>query len=509
MIVDDEKLICKLVQALVEWDKLGMQMAAQAENAIQALDMLQQYRPDILITDIRMPGMDGLELIKNAKKICPELEIIIISGYAHFEYARNALSLGVGNYLLKPIKQDELNETLRKIGERLDAKKSAQGMEMAERRVSESDVNRLRYALLKDLVEDAYNPTAVQLQENYYFKAEADCYQAIVVKAGYDPEQMSKAAQTVICEKTKELFYHCLSKNCNDCLFDYVKDSGYGILNFIKELNNTNDGIKIKVTEKIESLHHQDYNGKRVYIQLTDKKKYSINSSMVPTVRGATGSSKLSTLAMWGPARVKDCFLELPKQMPAILPSLQEMRASSTAPQSTLKSTRWMGSISMAGEWTLHTSARHQRAGWFAACSGVRVFFSSSQQAFAVASEWLPSPTASVRGLAPLASGYLASKASWLPRPCRAASIRASRAGSSTAQPAIWPPPSISSPSYTLRSSFLRAPMGSMRVQAGSSANIITWGVSRQAPRRTAMRGGMRSSTVRSLGRMAWRAPWA
>lgn len=236
MIVDDEKLICKLVQALVEWDKLGMQMAAQAENAIQALDMLQQYRPDILITDIRMPGMDGLELIKNAKKICPELEIIIISGYAHFEYARNALSLGVGNYLLKPIKQDELNETLRKIGERLDAKKSAQGMEMAERRVSESDVNRLRYALLKDLVEDAYNPTAVQLQENYYFKAEADCYQAIVVKAGYDPEQMSKAAQTVICEKTKELFYHCLSKNCNDCLFDYVKDSGYGILNFIKEI---------------------------------------------------------------------------------------------------------------------------------------------------------------------------------------------------------------------------------------------------------------------------------
>lgn len=90
-------------------------MAAQAENAIQALDMLQQYRPDILITDIRMPGMDGLELIKNAKKICPELEIIIISGYAHFEYARNALSLGVGNYLLKPIKQDELNETLRKL----------------------------------------------------------------------------------------------------------------------------------------------------------------------------------------------------------------------------------------------------------------------------------------------------------------------------------------------------------------------------------------------------------
>ena len=65
MIVDDEKLICKLVQALVEWDKLGMQMAAQAENAIQALDMLQQYRPDIPITDIRMPGMDDKKCKKD------------------------------------------------------------------------------------------------------------------------------------------------------------------------------------------------------------------------------------------------------------------------------------------------------------------------------------------------------------------------------------------------------------------------------------------------------------
>lgn len=251
MIVDDEKLICKLVQALVEWDKLGMQMAAQAENAIQALDMLQQYRPDILITDIRMPGMDGLELIKNAKKICPELEIIIISGYAHFEYARNALSLGVGNYLLKPIKQEELNETLRKIGERLEEKKSAQSMEMAERRANESDVNRLRHALLKDLVEGAYNPTAEQLRENYYFKASGDCYQAVVVKAGYDPEQISTAALTVIREKAKELFYHCMSKDCKDCLFDYVKDSGYGIFNFAKA---DTDKIRNQLLEFLRQL---------------------------------------------------------------------------------------------------------------------------------------------------------------------------------------------------------------------------------------------------------------
>ena len=107
--------------------------------------------------------------------------------------------------------------------------------------------------------------------------------------------------------------------------------------------------------------------------------QYSMKASMVPTVSGATGCSKLSTLATWGPASVKDCCRASPQQMPALLESLHAMRASSTAPQSTLNSTRWIGSISMAGEWTLHTSARHQRAGWSACCSGGRVCFSSSQ----------------------------------------------------------------------------------------------------------------------------------
>ena len=210
---------------------------------------------------------------------------------------------------------------------------------------------------------------------------------------------------------------------------------------------------------------------------------------------------------MWGPASVKGCFLLPPKQHPAMFASLQVISASSTAAQSTLNSTRWMGSISMAGECTLHTSARHQRAGWFAACSGVRVFFSSSQQAFAVASEWLPSPTARVSGSRRVASGYFLSNSSWLPSTSNACSICAMRAGSSTAHPAMWPPPSISSPSYTLGSSALCAATGSMRVQPGSSASIMMWGVSSAAPVRTFMRGGMRLSTVLSLGRTAQGAP--
>ena len=79
MIADDEKLICRLVQALADWDSLGMEVAGTAENGLEALQLVEALEPDILITDIRMPGCDGLELIRRAKELRPQLEVVIIS----------------------------------------------------------------------------------------------------------------------------------------------------------------------------------------------------------------------------------------------------------------------------------------------------------------------------------------------------------------------------------------------------------------------------------------------
>ena len=94
IIADDERLICRLVQALADWESLGMEVAALAENGLEALELIKSREPDILITDIRMPGCDGLELIRSAKELMPDLEVVIISGYAHFEYAQKAMKYG-------------------------------------------------------------------------------------------------------------------------------------------------------------------------------------------------------------------------------------------------------------------------------------------------------------------------------------------------------------------------------------------------------------------------------
>ena len=86
VIADDEVRICQLIQALVDWDSLGMKVVGVAHNGEEACETVQSCQPDILITDIRMPGCSGLELVQRVKDADPDLEVVIISGYAHFEY---------------------------------------------------------------------------------------------------------------------------------------------------------------------------------------------------------------------------------------------------------------------------------------------------------------------------------------------------------------------------------------------------------------------------------------
>lgn len=231
MIVDDEKLICRLVKALVKWDELGMELAAMAGNAPEALELAEKCQPDILITDIRMPGMDGLELIREMKKRCPEIEIIIISGYAHFEYAKNAIALGVGNYILKPINQDELNKTLGKIGERLKEKTYVKKLETVNRQIGDGDKSRLRKTLLEDLISGGEFQMEC-LRQTYYFECNPGLFQTFVLQMDYDTEELSESSLTVIAEKAGEIFANCLAGRDVESVFGFVQNTGYGVLNY-------------------------------------------------------------------------------------------------------------------------------------------------------------------------------------------------------------------------------------------------------------------------------------
>jgi len=119
IIVDDEPAICTLIQSLVNWDTLQIKLVGVACSGIEAYDLILKQKPDIVITDIQMPGYDGLEMIERVKASGIETFFVIISGYREFEYAKKALEFKVEEYLLKPIKEVELNQILSKLEKKL------------------------------------------------------------------------------------------------------------------------------------------------------------------------------------------------------------------------------------------------------------------------------------------------------------------------------------------------------------------------------------------------------
>jgi two-component system response regulator YesN len=119
-LADDEIVVREGIRNSIPWDKTPYTLAGEAPDGEMALSMIRDIKPDILVTDIRMPFMDGLALSHIIKKNFPWIKIIILSGHDEFEYAREAISIGVEEYLLKPVSAQEMLKALDKVAKQLD-----------------------------------------------------------------------------------------------------------------------------------------------------------------------------------------------------------------------------------------------------------------------------------------------------------------------------------------------------------------------------------------------------
>lgn len=115
LIADDEISICRLIKYLVPWNELELELTDVVYNGFAAMDVIREKRIDILITDAKMPGCDGIELMKWCQENKTGVKCIVISGFRQFEYAHGALRYGADAYLLKPIRQEELIAALKKV----------------------------------------------------------------------------------------------------------------------------------------------------------------------------------------------------------------------------------------------------------------------------------------------------------------------------------------------------------------------------------------------------------
>jgi len=156
MIVDDEQIIREALSELIDYRSIGYELIATAKNGMEAYDIIQDEYPDVVITDIRMPFLNGLELIEQSIKSDSRITFILLSGYSEFEYAKQAMKYGVRHYLLKPTDKQELIDTLIAIRQ--------------ERKQEQDKQQKAQFQLIKSLrpsLEQSFLIEALAYQDNF------------------------------------------------------------------------------------------------------------------------------------------------------------------------------------------------------------------------------------------------------------------------------------------------------------------------------------------------------
>ena len=185
LVVDDEIRQREAIIQSVDWGKAGFSVVGDAENGIEALELLEKLEPDLILTDIKMPLMTGLELASKVREIRPATKLVILSGYDDFEYAQEAFKYNVIRYLLKPISSSELTEEFEKIKTEMDAEferlKSGFSNEETELRLKKTE---FLLPLLLGTGEDIYTDSELKYSAKQLglIAGDNDCYSIVVSK---------------------------------------------------------------------------------------------------------------------------------------------------------------------------------------------------------------------------------------------------------------------------------------------------------------------------------------
>ncbi len=266
ILLDDEKIVLQGIQKLCQKEDFGFTIKGAYADPLKALDALPDLRPHLIITDVRMPQMDGLEFARRAREILPESEIVILSGYRDFSYAQTAMQIGVSDYLLKPIKKADFGDMLHRMYERLEAKigqaayyqvldgyaRGLVGEEAVKQAVSSvqpAGVAQRPGMLAK---EGEQSPTKIVRDALYYIRRHynenislADVAEHINVNKSYLSDVFKKEQKVTITqyitnlrmEKAKELLIHTDMK-----MYEISVEVGYNDYTYFSQIFKRNTG---------------------------------------------------------------------------------------------------------------------------------------------------------------------------------------------------------------------------------------------------------------------------
>ena len=255
IIVDDEKIIRESIRRLIDWESLGIEVVDVCKNGLEAYDAILDEYPDIVLTDIKMPGLSGLELIEKLSGTREHIQFIILSGYGEFEYAKQAMRFGIRHYLLKPCNEQQIIDAIE------DVKKDC--MMRQESAVVEEQTVQFEKALFRNLVTDgiAGGVDSLRIAESY------QCYLDFTGTA-YDIHYLFFLEESHVQECALEISRH-MQENYPGFLFHllYVKNTLLFILRdfhgeapdcsaFLERLHFPKETVSLKhEKEHLENLY--------------------------------------------------------------------------------------------------------------------------------------------------------------------------------------------------------------------------------------------------------------
>ncbi|HHV31530.1 MAG TPA: response regulator [Clostridiales bacterium] len=218
LLVDDEEEVREGIIRKIDWESLGFEVAGDAENGLDALEKAEHLHPDVVMTDIKMPFMDGLELGEKLRVLLPSTKLIIFSGFDDFEYAKKAIKINVAEYVLKPINSGELTETLKRLKAQMDQEfAEKRDVETLRRNYLES-LPVLREQFLVGLLEGRVSAERLHAQAKQFgLSLEAGNWAVAMVRAAAEPRE------SAVWNGEEELIPISLKRTLEEILGNYCR----------------------------------------------------------------------------------------------------------------------------------------------------------------------------------------------------------------------------------------------------------------------------------------------
>lgn len=253
IIVDDEKIIRETISTIIDWKSLDIELIGTCKNGIEAYDMILDEYPDIVLTDIKMPGLSGLELIERIREIDKNIQFVILSGYGEFSFAKQAMQYGVKHYLLKPCSEEQIIEVMKQVTTDCYQTRALQEMQKNQQKLT---IN-LHDNMIRNIIMESVTPNndlniILNQYEHYIDFTNTDydlCYFYYLEEQNLEPSV--KAIRSFLTNNYPGIMPHFVyAKNTLVIFFKSLHNFYSNLDSFFQNLNLNKQSVSIEYRRK-------------------------------------------------------------------------------------------------------------------------------------------------------------------------------------------------------------------------------------------------------------------